>query len=87
MVCMLLNCTLLMRAMFYFVLYTCRKKHDSEKTIERPRGGPKDKVKEGGGMQIFHQQLPRVRHDRVYRNLPKTNENLFMVLFILGVAH
>ena len=47
---MLLNCTLLMRAVFYFVLHTCRENHDSEKTIERSHGGPKDKVKEGGGM-------------------------------------
>ncbi|XP_028399524.1 protein SSUH2 homolog isoform X2 [Dendronephthya gigantea] len=36
------------------------KNHDSEKTIERTQGGPKEKVKDATGLQIFHQQLPRV---------------------------
>jgi hypothetical protein len=54
------------RTKSYFGFYHSRKNHDSEKTIERSHGGPKDKVKEAGGLQIFHQQLPRVRRARAH---------------------
>ena len=39
-----------------------RKKHDKDFVVERSQGGPKDKVAGASGIQIFHQELPRVRY-------------------------
>ena len=64
-----------MYCILYFVLYNSRKNHDSEKTIERSHGGPKDKVKEAGGLQIFHQQFPRVKAGLHYQSFCDHSRN------------